>query len=274
MTRTDTKRMHDSQALQAPCEPLLSGVSITVWNVEWAMPRTPRGTFFQQRLVEPTTSVACVTEGFAALLPNHGDLMLADPDYGYPLRPHRRKVMLWSRLPWRDVDLVGDPALPPGRFVAGTTETPIGDVRFIGVCIPWRDAHVRTGRRDRKPWADHLSYLRHLRSVLDRYADERPSVILGDFNQRVPRVRQPTEVYAALMATMQAMTFATAGRIGGAPTPSIDHVACTPDLMENAVRYLSPHDDGGGVMSDHFGVEVRLQRAGVGAIASGQGGTA
>ena len=274
MTRTDTERVRNSRAPQPQREPLLEVVSITVWNVAWAMPSTPRGTFFQQQLVEPTTSVACVTEGCAALLPDHGDLLSTDPDYGYPLRPHRRKVMLWSRLPWRDLDLVGDPALPPGRFVAGTTETPIGDVRFIGVCIPWRDAHVRTGLRDRKPWADHLSYLRHLRSVLDRLADERPTVILGDFNQRVPRVRQPTEVYAALMATMQAMTFATAGRIEGAPTPSIDHVVCTPDLMGNAVRYLSPHYEGGGVMSDHFGLEVRLNRAGVGAIASAQGGTA
>lgn len=242
--------------------------------VEWAIPGTSRGTFFQQRLVEPTTSVACVTEGFAALLPNHGDLMLANPDYGYPLRHHRRKVMLWSRLPWRDVDLVGDPALPPGRFVAGTTETPIGDVRFIGVCIPWRDAHVRTGRRDRKPWADHLSYLRHLRSVLDRYTDERPTVILGDFNQRVPRVRQPTEVYAALMATMHGLTFATAGPIDGAPTSSIDHVAFTPDLIAKAVRYLSPNDVAEEVMSDHFGLEVRLNRASFGAIAPEQVGTA
>ena len=158
--------------------------------------------------------------------------------------------------------------------MAGTTETAVGDVRFIGVCVPWRDAHVRTGRRDRKPWEDHLSYLRHLRIVVDRYADGHATVILGDFNQRVRRVRQPTEAYAALMASMQGLTFATAGRIDGAPTPSIDHVAFTPDLMANAVRYLPPNDDAGGVMSDHFGLEVRLHRACLGEIASGQVGTA
>jgi len=125
VTRTDTERVRNARAPQPQREPLLGAVSMTVWNVAWAMPSTPRGTFFQQRLVEPSTSVACVT------LPDHGDLLSADPDYGYLLRPHRRKVMLWSRHPWRDRDLVGDPALPTGRFVAGTTEPAIGDVRFI-----------------------------------------------------------------------------------------------------------------------------------------------
>jgi hypothetical protein len=43
------------------------------------------------------------------------------------------------------------------------TDTPIGPIRFVGVCIPWRDAHVRTGRRDRAPWEDHLRFLEQAR---------------------------------------------------------------------------------------------------------------
>jgi hypothetical protein len=45
------------------------------------------------------------------------------------------------------------------------TDTPIGPIRFVGVCIPWRDAHVRTGRRDRAPCEDHLRFLEQARIV-------------------------------------------------------------------------------------------------------------
>lgn len=78
-----------------------------------------------------------------------------------------RKVILWSKNPWRDIDYVGDESLPTGRFVSGTTMTSIGEIRCIGVCIPWRNAHVSTGRKDKKQWEDHEPYLEGLKKVLD-----------------------------------------------------------------------------------------------------------
>ena len=47
-----------------------------------------------------------------------------------------RKVLLWSREPWENVD-GGIDSMPPGRFVSGVTRTPLG-----ACCIPYRDARV------------------------------------------------------------------------------------------------------------------------------------
>jgi hypothetical protein len=55
----------------------------------------------------------------------------ADPDYGYPNKGGRRKVILWTKHPWTEVDATGDEAIPTGRFVSGVT----GGIRFVGVCI-------------------------------------------------------------------------------------------------------------------------------------------
>ena len=75
-----------------------------------------------------------------------------------------------------------DPCRRPGSrkpsfralFIAGTTKTPIGPVRIIGVCIPWDRAHISTGRKDRRPWEDHHAYLK------------RPAGVLAQQHQAIP----------------------------------------------------------------------------------------
>jgi len=52
-------------------------------------------------------------------------------------------VVLTSNEPWNDVVTEGPDGMPPGRFVTGVTH----GVRVVGVCIPWADAHVSTGRK-------------------------------------------------------------------------------------------------------------------------------
>jgi hypothetical protein len=103
-----------------------------------------------------------------------GHWISADPDYGYSQPGNRRKVMLWSRSSWSSVDRVGSTRIPGGRFVSGTTATSIGPVTFLGVCIPWRDAHVRTGRKDRSGWEDHSAYLMGLKRLLTRRRSKAP----------------------------------------------------------------------------------------------------
>lgn len=166
-------------------------LAIGVWNVEWASLASKQGAFFSQSLAGLSCDILCVTEGHANILPADGHVITSDADYGYPMKPGRRKVLLWSRSPWRDVDGLGSPHLPSGRFVAGTTDTPIGPTRVYGVCVPWHHAHVRTGRRDRAIWEDHSTYLEHLCSIVHSDTSN-PSVLVGDFNQRVPRSRQPS----------------------------------------------------------------------------------
>ena len=52
-----------------------------------------------------------------------------------------------------------------GRLVMAVTDTPDGPVRVVAVCIPWRDAHVRTGRADSRPWGEHVEFCGQLREL-------------------------------------------------------------------------------------------------------------
>ncbi len=167
----------------------MSSMRIAAWNSEWAPPRSRRGRAIAAHLEELGGDLICLTEGKADLLPRDGHVIDSDPDYGYPIEEGRRKVLLWSRTPWREVDRVGDPALPSGRFVSGIADTPIGPIRALGMCIPWSMAHVTSGRRDRSPWEDHLAYLGGLRQILAMSSREPAIVVAGDFNQRIPAQR-------------------------------------------------------------------------------------
>ncbi|WP_343347973.1 endonuclease/exonuclease/phosphatase family protein [Sphingomicrobium sp. XHP0239] len=169
---------------------------IANWNVEWATSRSQRGKAINAILSKESPDLVCLTEANSSFFDSE-HVIEASVDYGYEQDGDRRKVILGSNRPWSNVTRGEDLALPPGRFVAGTTDTAFGPVHVIGVCIPWRDAHVRTGRRDRRPWEEHLLFLKGLEPYLaDRTGR---TIVVGDFNQRLPRRRQPAEVHEALM---------------------------------------------------------------------------
>jgi hypothetical protein len=166
-------------------------------------------------------------------------------------------VILWSREPWRDVTRGKELGFPAGRLVAGTTGTPIGHLRFVGVCVPWRDAHVRTGRRDRNQWEDHVAYLDALQQLLS--GSTRRTIVVGDFNQRVPRMRQPVPVFELLGRCLGSQfEIATAGLRDGAGNDAIDHLALTSDLAAGPATILPAVALNGLRMSDHFGFSVAI----------------
>jgi hypothetical protein len=212
--------------------------TVGVWNAEWKSPSSPSGRKIKQKLESLNADILCLSEGFKTLLPETGETIESDTDYGYPQKPGRRKVLLWSRQGWSSVDRIGDPSLPSGRFVSGITETPIGLLKVMGVCIPWRDAHVRTGRKDRSPWEDHMRYLCALKGILSRPAGE-ASIVVGDFNQGIPRTWQPHEVINGLDDTF-AGSFepATAGTVSGIEKQLIDHLAHSRDLLPRVGKWI------------------------------------
>lgn len=168
--------------------------------------------------------------------------------------PRRRKVVLWSRNEWTEVDANAGGRLSDGRFVRGVTDLGESPVEVWGVCIPWRDSHVRTGRKDCKPWEDHLEYLSELNPLLlekSRF----PKIVLGDFNQRIPRARSPVRAYEALMNAFSPLSIATSGTMPKSGKQAIDHVAHSEELTASDVYDLSQHHDGKR-LSDHFGVVV------------------
>lgn len=186
-----------------------------------------------------------------------GHQIHSDPDYGYGHDGNRRKVVLWSKNAWEHIDTKGDKSMPSGRFVSGIT----GGVRFVGVCIPWRDAHVNTGKRNRTAWEDHLSFCNGLKNVLGRFSNNgTPICLLGDFNQRIPSASQPSHVFDALIqAIPSTFRVITEGIKDSGAKAIIDHIAISNGLDCEPVSIVPRYADDGTRLSDHVGVLTTIR---------------
>jgi endonuclease/exonuclease/phosphatase family metal-dependent hydrolase len=87
-----------------------------------------------------------------------------------------------------------------------------------------------------------------------------PIAILGDFNQRIPRDRQPKNVFSALTNVLSDLQVVTASHIPEAPHLSIDHLVVSSVLEPTKIEFLNNYDANGKQMSDHFGLKIRLRR--------------
>jgi len=227
------------------------------WNLEWASATSKRLEIIRTRIAEADPDVVCYTEINRSTLPEDGFVIEADSDYGYPTTGEKRKVILWSKQPWSEFDDGDGSGLPSGRFVSGVT----GSIRFVGVCIPWRDAHVRSGRKDREPWEDHLSYCRELANILEGYSkDGTPICVLGDYNQRIPKGTQPQRALNALLeAIPNQFEIVTKGILDPDGKSLIDHYAVSPELRAESVEVLHRFTSDGTRLSDHVGVLTELK---------------
>ena len=232
---------------------------VITWNVEWATPSSRRTPEILRRIGRLPPEVVCLTETHVRLLPQDGHTICSQPDYGYTIKEDRRKVMLWSREPWEQVDDVGINSMPPGRFVSGVTKTSLGTVTVIGVCIPWFGSRTEARRKlERKMrWEDHGQYLVDLTKVLEDGPANR-LIVMGDFNQIIgPGSRARPELQLALQkAFPSSMTIVTSA-LAFHGRRSIDHIALSEDLAVESLDVISNIYDG-RELSDHFGVIADL----------------
>lgn len=227
------------------------------WNVEWATPRSLKSAEILRRIELHDPEIVCLTETDIGLLWGHGHVISSEEDYGYLIKKGRRKVLLWSKRPWTKVDALGEPSMPPGRFVSGTTETSLGEVMVVGICIPWSGSRVRWTTEKRRMWEDHREYIESLGGVLGSIST-RPLIVVGDFNQRIGQGQAvPTDLRTALQEALPPeMTITTSG-LGLKGLRSIDHIAISDDLAAEATGLID-NIDGQRELSDHFGVYVHL----------------
>ena len=80
---------------------------IVNWNVQFATPRSWRSPEILDRIDRHGPEIVCLTETHDELLAQGGHAICSQADYGYALKPNRRKVLLWSKEPWRQVDDLG-----------------------------------------------------------------------------------------------------------------------------------------------------------------------
>ena len=241
-------------------------LTIVNWNVEWGRKRVRPEIF--RRIAAHSPEIVCLTETDDGLLSElGGHAIRPDVAFGSGVDGSRRKVLLWSKKPWTDVDDLGDASLPRGRFVSGVTETSVGGVAVIGVCIPYHGSNVKHGQ---PAWGDHTRYLDCLVDILRRKRGE-PLMVTGDFNQQIGQRTRPYPptghpVREKLAAAMDAadLTIATAALGSRARTNvrrAIDHIALSGDLCVESLGVIRNSQDKPADLSDHFGVVASLCRA-------------
>ena len=229
------------------------------WNVEWATPRSSRRAEILRRIQRHDPEIVCLTETHTELLSQDGHTICSQPDYGYPIKGGRRKVMLWSREPWEQVDDVGIDSMPPGRFVSGVTQTSVGEIMVLGICIPWfgsRTEARRTSER-KKRWEDHEQYLAGLTEILGRASAKR-LIVVGDFNQAIgPGSRAPIKLRSALREAFPPGMNIVTSALAFQGRKCIDHIALSEDLAFSSLSVVSNIHEG-KKLSDHFGVAAGL----------------
>jgi hypothetical protein len=229
-------------------------VRIATWNLEWARPGSKTEQRIQGILNSLDADILVLTEASIETVPQGGYVVEAEGSWGYePKSTSLRKVFMWSKNPWSDVRTVGPDNMPGGRFVAGRTSTPAGVITAIGVCIPWRDAHVRSGMRNRSQWEDHQSFIESLRPILS--CAKPPFVLAGDFNQKIPRTTAPKDVSECLLEACKGLSIVTEST---GDVALIDHVALSGGLVGNLTRLL-PREDKVGKLTDHIGAVIEFE---------------
>ena len=229
------------------------------WNVEWATPRSWRTTEILSRIDRHAPEIVCLTETDIGLLSKRGYTICSQPDAGYGIKMGRRKVILWSREPWDEVDDVGLDSMPPGRFVAGVTQTSLGKVTVIGVCIPWFGSRTEARRKAKRKmrWEDHEQYLVGLTEFLGRVPAKR-MIVMGDFNQAIGTSgRARPELRLALKKAFPASMKIATSELAFQGSKSIDHIALSDDWVVGSLDVISNIYEE-RKLSDHFGVVADL----------------
>lgn len=153
-----------------------------------------------------------------------------------------RKVAMWSRLGWTDVDESPIAAIG-GRCVVGRTNA----LTVVGVCIPWHDA----GKSDKQRWQLHEEFLSLLRGLLWKL--EGPVVVAGDFNQRRPTTFVPERLVTLMDDVFAGHPIATLD-----DPDRIDHVAVSQGLAGKVLKSLPKRTPDDKKISDHTGVVVEI----------------
>ena len=230
-------------------------LTLATWNVEWATPR--KRDAIRDRIAMWNPDILVVTEGDHGVLPPGGRAADAGTDWGYRVsQPERRKAILWSRWPLRDVATTVPAGVRSGRLVDAVVESPHGPIRVLAVCIPWRDAHVRTGIHPHGVrWQEHTGFVANLGHLIHASPAGMPLVVMGDFNQRLPRTRQPHEVHEQLVTALGDLQVITAGAdpLAGLSRQEVDHIAVSVHFTRDRVWGVDRHD-GDRTLSDHDAV--------------------
>ena len=237
------------------------------WNTQWLGPRSHGERFAKAKMLFAShdPDVICLTEARPETMPEAGHTITsALSGAGKIENRGARKIVLWSRNGWSNVDTLGSPNMPPGRFIKATTVAGYKQWTIIGVCIPYAHYrnHAKWGDQRKTFWGGACEYLDTLREeVLPRLREEflpyskdpLNTILLGDFNMQIPAFNYPypnSEVNQKRKETFDGWLIPTAG----ISRSFIDHIAMSAELRVNSLQYISRFDADDTQLSDHNGV--------------------
>lgn len=236
-------------------------VRIGVWNVQADRRTRERTRRIRARLASLDADLLCLNEAFPFDVPGEHESARVITSGLSDWRPEAkgaRKIVLWSRAGWDEIDSEGSPLLPEGRFVSGQLRLEDRGVRVLGIAPPYHAYRTseRWGARRRRVWQGSEEYWQALAvDVLPHVCA--PALIAGDFNVQFPPIRYPpahSDVFRLSETALSGWAVATAGiPVDGRnlDKPLVCHVAHTPDVEVLDCSVLSRFDDDGLELSDH-----------------------
>ncbi len=240
------------------------------WNTEFVSPRARNGKFERIRalIASYDADVICLTEAYPEAMPDGGRLLRSNKSGRVNAEKRgARKVVLWSRFGWSNVDTLGAPGMPPGRFIKANTFVDDERWTIIGMCIPYAHYrnHAKWGDQRKKFWGGACEYLDALREdflprliredFLPYVKEPMRTILLGDFNMQIPAYNYPyprSAVNQKRKETFDGWLIPTAG----ISRHFIDHIAMSTELRVNSLRYISRYDSDYSQLSDHNGVVI------------------
>ena len=231
---------------------------IVNWNIERRKPSSWQARSLVDEIASLEPDYVCLTEAWKQSLADFGGHVIsAEGGAWSPQHPDERKVVLWSRNPWADVEPI-EQLEAIGSAITARSDINGNVVRFVGVCIPYHFASPLGVEPRAKPWTEHERFLEILKPHLARWARDEPVTVLGDFNRRVPRSWGPKQSYEKLEDTFSGYQFATTGILDEINDRTIDHIAFAGSFEVKRVYGKSAHLPDGRRRSDHFGVVAEL----------------
>lgn len=238
---------------------------IVNWNLARHAPGSWQADGLVERIKAASPDLVCVAEAHEGSLSALGGHTLSDRGvlWGEEV-DSERKVAVWSPNDWTDrLEVPGLSEL--GGAIIAQTETPLGRMQVVAVCMPYNMAWPKEAGFDQRPppWSQHLTFLERLTPALQGLDKDIPTVLLGDFNQFVPLNWGSWEAHHALNAALDGLHIVTNGAIDPIGEQTVDHVAISHHLRAGSVEGLSQYTDDGRALSDHFGLLVKLEAGGV-----------
>lgn len=236
------------------------------WNTQIATPRGVNGRFevIHGLLTGSFSDIICLTEAYPETLPLGGYTTSGSlSGWGRYERLGARKVVLWNaHYPWYDIDQIGSPRLPAGRFVSAKMKWAGLEIVVVGMCIPYHSYRYGEtwGEKRKDIWQGAIEYLDALREeVLPQNRYRKHTILLGDFNLQIPPSTYPypsspvNQKREQTFADWQ-MPTAVDHTLYGLDKPLIDHIALSVNFEARGLRVINRLSTHILALSDHNGV--------------------